>query len=107
MEACWESWRPMRVRKVGTSGTNGVGGGMGLLATRVDVEEARRHWMQKEREDGDDARNGLRRIIVDMCFCGGCGCIVGDSVSLSPLHHQLLDSDAGEESDDSDERERT
>ena len=29
LEACWESCRPMRVRKVGGSGTKGVGGGIG------------------------------------------------------------------------------
>lgn len=61
----------MRVRKVGTSGTKGVGDGIGLLLTRVDVDELRRHWMQCVNAEGDGSP-GLRRIIVDDVMCISC-----------------------------------
>lgn len=62
--ACWESWRPMSVRKVVLSGQKGVGwgGGGGIM----------RPWR-------------LRRVGVE-----GCACCVVDAVVVSCLKREVL-----------------
>ncbi len=55
----------MSVRKVGTSGTNGVGGGIGRLATRVEVDEFRRHCRHIDIDERDGIKE--RRTIIFDC----------------------------------------
>jgi hypothetical protein len=61
LEVCWESWRPMSLRKVSTSGTKGVGGGIGRDRRRFEAK--RRHW-QVMVTGVFRARMGRLRIIV-------------------------------------------
>ena len=71
LEACWESCRPIRVRKVGGSGTKGVGGGIGgcgmdAWRSRDEVGRISDLWMRcEERVDGRSLV-WVRMIIVDL-----------------------------------------